>query len=419
MIGVGQIWSKCAGVGSFGRDFQQTNDSGYIILGASNNDAVLIRTNQNGDTLWSREYNNFSPQRVLEVMDGGYIISGSVFIPIGAAQYSYIGLIKTDANGQLIWQKNYNRGGAGSIIETADSGYIFIAGESINSSPQNTYNTLLIKTDSYGDTVWTSILTSHNNGWIVRCYEMRKTFDQGYIIAGSITPPHSIFTGHIESSYFIKTDSLGNKEWDRSYLALNYDYSKASSIQQTNDSGYIFCGYAGINFFDPINNHHIYEEEYNLYGKLDNQGFLVWEKQADIISSSHGLTKRGRFFSIEKTFDGNYIMSSDPLSLSCIVEIDFAGNILCQRQISYALTIVKQANDSAYVCLGTGAQGLCLVKLYCNSSTTSIINVLGKARNKELIKVTDMLGRETKGKKNEPLFYIFDDGTVEKRIIIE
>jgi len=39
--------------------------------------------------------------------------------------------------------------------------------------------------------------------------------------------------------------------------------------------------------------------------------------------------------------------------------------------------------------------------------------------NKELIKVTDILGRKTKGTKNEPLFYIYDDGTVEKKIIIE
>ena len=29
------------------------------------------------------------------------------------------------------------------------------------------------------------------------------------------------------------------------------------------------------------------------------------------------------------------------------------------------------------------------------------------------------LGRETKGTKNEVLFYIYDDGTVEKRIVIE
>ena len=38
--------------------------------------------------------------------------------------------------------------------------------------------------------------------------------------------------------------------------------------------------------------------------------------------------------------------------------------------------------------------------------------------NKELLKVTDLLGRETK-QTNQPLFYLYDDGTVEKRIVIE
>ena len=39
--------------------------------------------------------------------------------------------------------------------------------------------------------------------------------------------------------------------------------------------------------------------------------------------------------------------------------------------------------------------------------------------NKELLKITNLLGREAKGTKNEVLFYIYDDGTVEKRIVIK
>jgi hypothetical protein len=39
--------------------------------------------------------------------------------------------------------------------------------------------------------------------------------------------------------------------------------------------------------------------------------------------------------------------------------------------------------------------------------------------NKELLKVTDLLGKETKGKKNVPLLYLYDDGKVEKRIVVE
>jgi len=38
---------------------------------------------------------------------------------------------------------------------------------------------------------------------------------------------------------------------------------------------------------------------------------------------------------------------------------------------------------------------------------------------KEILKITDILGKETKTIKNEPLFYIYNDGTVEKKIIIE
>ena len=61
------------------------------------------------------------------------------------------------------------------------------------------------------------------------------------------------------------------------------------------------------------------------------------------------------------------------------------------------------------------------------SDTASTIVTLGhpltsieeQTRNKELLKITDLLGRETKGTNNQTLFYIYDDGTVEKRIVIE
>ena len=51
---------------------------------------------------------------------------------------------------------------------------------------------------------------------------------------------------------------------------------------------------------------------------------------------------------------------------------------------------------------------------YCpNASSVSEINT-----ERKVVRVTDVLGRETKGI-NQPLFYIYDDGTVEKRIVIE
>ena len=48
----------------------------------------------------------------------------------------------------------------------------------------------------------------------------------------------------------------------------------------------------------------------------------------------------------------------------------------------------------------------------------SVIDLVSLSE-KRLVRVTDILGRETKGTKNEPFFYIYDDGTVEKRITID
>ena len=39
--------------------------------------------------------------------------------------------------------------------------------------------------------------------------------------------------------------------------------------------------------------------------------------------------------------------------------------------------------------------------------------------NKKLKKITNLLGQETPIRKNSPMLYIYDDGTVEKKIIIE
>ena len=50
------------------------------------------------------------------------------------------------------------------------------------------------------------------------------------------------------------------------------------------------------------------------------------------------------------------------------------------------------------------------------SNTTDIVNLI-PVRNKKLIEVIDVLGRKTKGAKKKILFYIYDDGTVEKKII--
>ena len=66
---------------------------------------------------------------------------------------------------------------------------------------------------------------------------------------------------------------------------------------------------------------------------------------------------------------------------------------------------------------GTGA-GMYASQASCDNAC--IVNgVEEQTTNKKLLKITDLLGREIKGFKNDVLFYIYDDGSVEKRIVIE
>jgi len=52
----------------------------------------------------------------------------------------------------------------------------------------------------------------------------------------------------------------------------------------------------------------------------------------------------------------------------------------------------------------------------CSGTSTGILDITNK---RNLFKITDMLGQETPYRKNTPLFYIYDNGTVEKKIILE
>ncbi len=62
---------------------------------------------------------------------------------------------------------------------------------------------------------------------------------------------------------------------------------------------------------------------------------------------------------------------------------------------------------------------LTLSTLSASEFSTTDVTETSHYHIKEILKITDILGRETKAIKNEPLFYIYNDGTVEKKITIE
>jgi len=84
---------------------------------------------------------------VLQSRDGGYIICGSADLD-GV-------LIKTDLNGNVVWQNTYPSCNFESIRETSDLGYI-LAGTDYNSPYAGVYK----KTDSLGSEQWNVLLNS-------------------------------------------------------------------------------------------------------------------------------------------------------------------------------------------------------------------------------------------------------------------
>ena len=75
---------------------------------------------------------------------------------------------------------------------------------------------------------------------------------------------------------------------------------------------------------------------------------------------------------------------------------------------------IRAYNNDALILLPERAEYV----FYTYSLTTGNINT-SNTNQKNLLNVTDILGRSIIPKYNMPLFYIYDDGTVEKKIIIE
>ena len=116
---------------------------------------------------------------------------------------------------------------------------------------------------------------------------------------------------------------------------------------------------------------------------------------------------------------GNNIVASTQhclgmLTAMCNTTDTFKLNPLAVGTYTFDLTIFTQVLVALLVCLYLEIS-ICRQSRFSISPSTLEEHTTSKV----LLKVTDLLGRETKGTKNEVLFYIYDDGSVEKRIVIE
>jgi hypothetical protein len=128
------LWTRTYGgpASDGGASVQQTSDGGYIIagstgsFGAGGGDAYVIKTTASGDTIWTRTYGgtaNDGAGAVQQTTDGGYIIVGTVnSFGVGKAD---VYLIKTDAQGDTLWTRTFggpDDDGGSSVQQTTDGG---------------------------------------------------------------------------------------------------------------------------------------------------------------------------------------------------------------------------------------------------------------------------------------------------------
>jgi hypothetical protein len=239
------LWTKSyGGTGDdHGYSAHHTQDDGCVIVGstttwgAGSDDALLMKLDDDGNTLWIRTYggmNRDEAQAVECVNDGGYIIAGVTYsFGTGIKDTSNIYIVRTDSLGDTIWTRVY--GGEGNqgawCIRPASDGYIVAGYYRPNGSLDA--DMFIVRINDDGDTLWSKRIggASYEDA-----YDIEEALDGGSLIVGRT----SSYGNGGSDSYLVKIDSLGIVQWTSTYGGAQNEF--AVSVQLTSDGGYIIAG---------------------------------------------------------------------------------------------------------------------------------------------------------------------------------
>jgi len=301
--------------------------------------------------VWERLYEHSACDiyTVVETADNGYVLGGRIYSAARSAGRDDCILMKIDSGGEIEWDKVY--GGTDnelmrSVRQTKDGGYVFAANSSSPPSGNKESQHLgredvwIVKSDALGNKEWENSFGGADEDAV---YLIREDAESGYI-----------FEGRSGLDYWaIKIDIGGEKEWQRSLSETNSGL--AHRIVSTADGGYALAGNSGF----PSGP---YGGTDGWILKVDGEGRKLWER-------FFGGTESEIFLSVDQAADGGFILggrSSSPPSGNkeapyfgvydyWLVKLDAAGNKEWDRSYGSAIPtveeirVVRQAIDGGYV----------------------------------------------------------------------
>jgi len=343
------------------------------------------------DTLWTKTFGgNLTDigNSVIQSEDGGFVIAG-VTESFGAGGED-VYLIKTDPNGDTLWTKTF--GGseddeAKSIRQTNDNGFIISGTTASFGNGQDDF--LLLKTDSLGNTEW---FKPYGGSAVERGKDALQTFDGGYIVVGD-----SNCAGFGANSWIIKTDQLGSIQWEKKLRGQCLHSYYTSSVQQLSDSGFVVCGtyvrkqfpfgYSHHYFLSKysIEGDHLWIKSYQRYGfddgavvnktndgnliiggntsegygpkdiwliKVNSSGNIIWQSVIGNLQENEILT------SLESTIDDGYIITfSSSLNDVQMLKTNSNGVVIWEKTVGGTLDdrayTVQQTADNGYIVAGS------------------------------------------------------------------
>jgi hypothetical protein len=271
----------------------------YIVGMASTSQGSKLKTSLSsfdsiGTHLWTKFIESpsasFYPGDVgslIKTTDGGFAIAGTISDSIDTASGA---LYKFDVNGDSVWTVSFGDTAFqkfNQVKQTWDGGYILIGGSSTIDYWQDVW---LVKTDSVGNVEWQKYFGLPNVS--EEGYSVVQTTDGGYFLGGE----RFYFSTENGDWNMIKTDSVGNFQWERLFGGQYKEICK--SVLQTQDGNLVGGGYYTIYCLNPHNGSPFCQP--NII-KLDTAGNLLWNKKYGPVKYDTGL------YSICETSSGDLV----------------------------------------------------------------------------------------------------------------